>query len=156
MAKGNEIVVTANPKGNFLGGTIKGAVKPGILVQVRATPFVGGKPVFEPFAPGTDGKTGWVGVLMADSLQGKLATDALTDGAECQVYCPVKGDYLNVLAGEVAGTGNTYALGDMLGTDAEDGLLVPDSSFTVRPFVVLEAVTQQAAPILLFVMYTGG
>jgi hypothetical protein len=152
MSKGNTIVLTGNPKGNFLTGIVSGALLPGTLVEIKATAMVNGLPTFEAFAPGTDGQGKPIGILMEDSDQGKLITDAYVDGKACQVYCPLPGDDVNALLGEVAGTGNTYAIADRLIVDAEDGILVP---FTGSPAdvygICMETLTQVAGSHLTWI-----
>lgn len=157
MARGNSIVVTAEPKGQFLEGTIADTSKPGTIMQVKAaTAFKGGRPSYVAGAPGTDGKQVLPAVLLEDNLQGKTSSDAYVSGTRCRLYCPVAGEELNILVGEVAGTGNSYAIGDRLIIDAEDGILVPETgSPQATQFVALEAVTQVAGSYLLHVLYLG-
>ena len=160
MAKGNEIIVSADPKGVFLEGTVYGTPKPGTVMKVRATALVGGRPVWEVYDTTGDGYPGIVAVLLADQLQGGLATDAYVTGAHCFIYCPIAGEELNMLVADVAGTGTSgseaKAIGDILMIDDGTGKLVDDSSGLRKPFILLEA---QAEPVsadaLLHCMYTG-
>ncbi len=150
MAKGATILVAAEPRGQFRSGKISGAIKPGALMQVKAaTAFSGGgggEPTWEPFAPsGGDGKPGLIAVLLEDNLQGKTITDAYVDGTQCRLYCPIPGEYMNVLVGEGGGTSN----------NVEDGVLVPNSSGVCVPFQALETKTLFADATLVFCQYTG-
>lgn len=152
MARGNQIIVTADPKGVFDEGTIDDTSKPGTIVEVvPGTAFVGGRPHWRAAAVGTDGKATQNSVLLEDNLQGKTITDAYVAGTRCRVYTPIPGEECNVLCGEVAGTGNTYTLGARLIIDAEDGLLVPEAGTPQQTgWQTMEAVTQVTAPQLLW------
>lgn len=162
MAKGNEIIVSADPKGVFIEGTISGALKPGICMQVKAAtePTQGNNYTWEAFNQASDGTLALVAVLLPDQLRGKLATDAYVDGDHCFLYCPVAGEHLNMLVADVAGTGTSStenkAIGDRMMIDDTTGKLVDDSSGASVPFIIMET---QAEPIsadaLIRCMYTG-
>lgn len=160
MARGSEIIVSANPQGVFLEGTIYGTPKPGTVMQVKATALIGGRPVWQVYDTAGDGYPGMVAVLLPDSLQGGLATTAYATGTHCFLYCPIAGEELNMLVADVSGTGTSgseaKAIGDILMVDDGTGKLVDDSSGLRKPFILLEA---QAEPIsadaLLHCMYTG-
>lgn len=116
----------------------------------------GGQPTWELYTPsGGDGKPGLIAVLMNDYLQGKLYSDAYVSGTQCQVYCPIAGEHLNVRFGETAGTGNSVTIGDMLMANATGGYLIPNSSGVATPFISMETLTLQAAGILLWCVFTG-
>src|SRR5947208_2027787 len=118
MSKGNKIIISAEPKGRFLEGTISGAKKPGTLMQMKTSAgLTNGRPTWEPLAPGSDGLPRLIAVLTEDELGGRDMLTAYVDGAHCFLYAPVAGEEVNVMAGEVAGTGNTYAFGDLLMAD---------------------------------------
>lgn len=157
MARGNEIIVSADPQGKFLEGIISGTPKPGTLMQLKAgVAMKGGRFTWEAATPvGGDGKPSIVAVLLADNLQGKTATDAYVTGTRCFLYCPIAGEDLNVLVGEGAGTANTFAVGDYLMLDAEDGILIPSSSPVSAPFIVLETETQVTGSTLVWCKYSG-
>lgn len=152
MARGNQIVVTADPQGKFDEGTIDDTSKPGTIMQtVAGSARLGGRFHFVAAAVGTDGKQAQQMVLLEDNLQGKTVTDAYVAGTRCRVYTPIPGEECNVLVGEAAGTGNTVAVGDRLILDAEDGILVPEAGTPQEtPWVALEAETQQAGSQLLW------
>lgn len=154
MARGSQIIVSSNPKGVFMEGIIYGTPVPGTLIQVRAAALGGdGRHTWEPAAPvDGDGKQALVAVLDADWDQGQLATSAYVTGTRCFIYIPIAGEEVNVLLGEVAGTANSYAIGDQVMMDAEDGILVPNSTGTFRPFTVLETVTQVSGSHLTWCM----
>jgi hypothetical protein len=157
MARGNEIVITANPKGNFIEGVINDTSKPGTIMQVQAaTEMVSGEHTWVAAAPGTDGKKVLVAVLLSDDLQGFGPSQAYVAGTRGRMYCPVPGDDINVRVGEVAGTGNTFAIGDRFIIDAESGLLVPESGSPQDTiFVCMETITQAAGGTLVWCRYLG-
>ncbi len=157
MAKGNEIVVTSNPRGCFKEGLIDGALKPGTLMQLKAsTAAVGGRFTWQRYQRGTDGERSLVAVLLPDHLQGKTATQAYVDGDRCFLYCPVAGEEINVLVDDISGTADDVAIGDRFIIDTETGRLIattgtPES----EPFEALEAVVDPTADHLVYCQYTG-
>lgn len=157
MAKGNEIIVSADPKGTFLEGVISGTPKPGTIMEiVPATATVGGEFTWRAYQPGTDGQQRLIAVLLPDTLQGQLATTAYVSGARCFLYCPIPGEDLNVLKGDVAGTADDFAIGDLLMVDSGTGKVIattgtPESN----PFICLETVTDPTADQLVWVKFTG-
>jgi hypothetical protein len=160
MAKGSEIIVSANPQGVFLEGTIYGTPKPGTVMMIKATALIGGRPVWAVYDVSADGIPGIVAVLLPDTLQGQLATAAYVTGTRCFLYCPIAGEELNMLVADVSGTGTSgteaKAVGDVMMIDDGTGKLVDDSSGSSKPFVLLEAQTEPiSADALLHCMYTG-
>ena len=159
MARGRDIIVSSNPKGFFDEGVINDTSKPGTVMMMdtskAASLWQGGNPWFIAAAYGTDGLKVVPYCLLADAKQGKTLEDAYVAGAKCQLYCPIAGEEMNILAGEVAGTGNSYTFNDRLILDAESGILVP---FTGSPqdtmFQAMETVTQVAGSFLLWVVKT--
>jgi len=163
MAHGNKIVISSPPRGRFIEGVYEGTSKPGTFVQIKAaTAFTGGgygEPHFVDAAPGTDGKDILLAVLCEDNLQGfdiNTAYPGVQSNGQypkCKVYCPVHGDELNLRVGEVAGTGNTFAIGDRFEINATAGYLIPESGSPQATIAVcMEALTQQAADSLVWCM----
>jgi hypothetical protein len=156
MSKGNLIVVSSNPKGVFLEGTIDDTSKPGTLMQIEAKAFLNGEPFWQAASIGTDGFPALIAVLREDILQGFLPTQAYVSGTRCFLYCPAMGEDVNVLVGEGAGTANTFAIGDYFMLDSDAGVLIPASgSPASRPFQCMETVTQVAGSNLTWCKYTG-
>lgn len=157
MSKGNGIVVSSNPKGVFLEGTIQDTSKPGTVMQMEAaTAFISGRPNWIHANLGADGDPALIALLVEDSLQGQLMTTAYTSGTRCFLYCPVAGEEVNVLLDEGAGTSNTITQGDRFMMDSDTGIPIPESgSPRSVPFIAMETLTQQAAPVLTWCTYTG-
>jgi hypothetical protein len=155
--RGSEIIVTANPRGVQLEGIINGALYPGTMVQIDVSEtLVGGRFTFEAYAPGTDGERRTVMILLPNDQAGKLATEALTSGQRCKVYCPVMGEELNIRFGDTSGTADDIAVGDLLIADTGTGEFIkttgtPES----EPFMALEALTDPTEDQLLWALYTG-
>jgi len=153
MASGNDIIVTANPKGVFTEGYITGTPLPGTLVSLDVSEAKSnGRFTWQPFTPGT-GERALIAVLLADELKGKTATDAYVTGDRCFIYCPLPGEELNVL---VQDSEDAIVVGDLLIAETATGLLLettgtPES----EPFVALEALGTIAADTLCHVMATG-
>lgn len=150
--KNSTIILTSPPRGTFLEGTIDDTSLPGTLMQVKlATAFTSGRAHFVAAATGTDGKCALAGVLLEDDLQGKTYADAYVSGTRCRIYVPIAGEELNLRVGEVAGTGNTFAIGDRFELNGTGGYLIPETGSPQETIAVaLEAKTQIAADTLLF------
>lgn len=168
MASGNEIIVSADPKGHFEECLVSGTPKPGTCMEllpaqttVDTSTTPGGFPIaatsrrFTYRAKSlTAGSKGPVCVLLPDHLQGKTAADAYVTLTRGFLYWPIAGEEMNMLVADVAGTGDDVAVGDLMGIDAA-GKLHANSSYTSAPFAALEPVTDPTADYLLFVKYLG-
>lgn len=160
MAKGNEILLTTPPKGNFLEGIIDGTPKPGVVMQIKAAVEpVNGRHTWQVWDRAGDGYPGLIAVLLPDHLQGKLATDAYTSGSRCFLYFPIPGDELNMIIADISGTADDYAIGDILqvidGNGKLEDAIAGTAQYLSKPFVLLETVTDPTADYLAHVMFTG-
>lgn len=157
MAKGNEIIVSGNPKGVFLEGTVNGTPKPGTIMQINAAVEpVGGRPDWTAFNADADGDQRLIAVLLPDSLQGKDATTAYVDNDRCFLYVPAPGEELNVLVANISGTADSFAIGDLLMVNDGDGKMIATTgSPESEPFIVLETKSALTADALVHVMYSG-
>lgn len=159
MARGTEIIVSANPQGEFTEGTIIGTPKPGTVMEIDATaaiPGPGGRMSYRVYQPGTDGQRRVIWILLPDSLQGKLNTDAYVTGTRGFLYCPRAGEQFNMLLGDVAGTADDHTKGETLEVDTGTGKLIAHTgSPEADPFRLLETVTDPVADTLAWVEYTG-
>ncbi len=139
--------MTSPPRGIIIEGVINDTSKPGTVMQIdTSVAETNGRFAWKAAALGTDGYIAGCPVLCEDSLQGKLFTDAYVAGTYGRLYFPIYGEELNLLLGEVAGTGNTYAINDRLMLDADDGIMVPfiaGSSVSIAA-LCLETLTQVA------------
>lgn len=156
--KGNEIILSNDPRGRFLEGIVSGTPKPGTIMQLQAgTEPVGGRHTWEVFNQASDGTVALIAVLLPDALQGKLATDAYVSGTRCFLYCPVAGEELNVLVAHAGtGTGDAIAIGDRFMVDDGTGLLIANSGGASVPFIALETLDDVVATgTLCHCMYTG-
>jgi hypothetical protein len=154
MSRGNLIVVNGDPRGRRIGGVIDDTSAPGTIMQINAgVAMTGGRHHWIAAAPGTDGKEVLKAVLLEDIKLGRTMTTAYAIGEHITLYHMLPGDEVNLLWGEVAGTGNTCAIGDRFIVDAESGLIVPESGSPQETFcIALEALTQQAGGTLLWTM----
>ncbi len=162
MARGNEIIVSANPLGHFTEGYIGSGLtpKPGTILQRQtATALRGGRWTYELYNADADGgrPKGAFYVLLPDHLQGRLATDAYAAGERCFLYTPLAGDELNLLVKNETGTADDHPLGEMLVVDDTTGLLVvsPGSGEETEVAQLLEAITDPTADTLAWVEWTG-
>ena len=155
MAKGNSIVLGNDPRGRFMEGTLTGALKPGVMVQIDVSEGLdaNGRPTFEAFTAG-DGLRQIVGILVPNN-PGQLSTDAYATGERCKVYFPLPGDEINVLL-QITGTGDSLSFGDVLIADSGTGEMIATTGTPeAEPFQLLEAVSGQAADFLAHAIFTG-
>lgn len=153
--KGNEIIVSTNPKGVFKEGIVSGTPKPGTIMEVTTAAPVAGRFTWQA-STRTSGAKGLIAVLLPDQLQGKTATDAYVSGTRCFLYCPVAGEELNLLVGDQAGTADDVTAGSSLfGVEQTTGKLKLNSSYTSAPFLALETFTDPTADLLCHVLYLG-
>lgn len=155
MAKGNKIVISANPDpARFRECIVSGTPKPGTVMQLKAsTAFVGGRPTYEARSL-TAGSKGANAVLLPNTLEGQLSTTAYADGARGFLYFPQAGDELNMLLEDVSGTADTVAIGDRFGVN-NNGKLKRDSSYTSTPYQAIEALSALTADALVACVYNG-
>ena len=157
MAVGNNILLTVESQGVRKEGAISGTPKPGTVMQISAAVEpIGGRPQWEVFNPAADGDQRLIAVLLPDKGQGKTATDAYVSASRGFLYCPLPGDELNMLIADVAGTGDTHAIGDLLMVNDGDGLLIKTTgSPESECFIVMETMAALTADTLVHCMFTG-
>lgn len=163
MSRGNEIIVSANPRGVFMEGKIGLGLtpKPGTIMQIQvATALVGGRHTFELYNADADGgrPKGPLYVLLEDSLQGKTTTNAYAAGERCRLYTPVAGEELNLLlTDENTGTSdNDVAAGTMLIIDDGTGLMIATTgSPETEVAMTLETISNMDADELVWCAWTG-
>lgn len=161
MARGNRIVVTAEPKGQFVQGYLGAGLtpKPGTILQKQtATALKGGRETWELYNADADGgrPKGPFIVLIEDYLQGQLASTAYAAGAFAFGYIPLPGDELNLLVANIAGTADDHAVGEMLIVDDTTGLLIATTGTPETEVAQLnEAITDPTADTLAWCTWTG-
>lgn len=163
MARGNGIVVSANPRGVFMEGVLGVGVTayPGTIMQIQpATGLVGGRHTFELYNADVDGgrPKGPYYVLMEDYLQGKTPSVAYAAGDRIFLYTPIAGEEVNLLFGDIAGTAATSDVtkGDMLIVNDGDGMmLVSTGTPETEVAQAMETSLDMTANTLLWCMWTG-
>lgn len=159
MARGNGIIVTAEPRGSFQEGYVASGQtpKPGTVMQVDPTVALkGGRFTYKVYDRAADGDrplgTHWI--LLHDYLQGKTVSDAYAAGDRCFLYAPQRGDELNVLLADVSGTADAHAAGEELMVDDGTGKLVATTGTPQENVaVLLEAVAAPTADTLGWVQW---
>ncbi len=152
--RGQEIILASNPKGVFLEGQISGTPYPGTVMEIKNTAFVNGRPVWQVWSKAT-GAYGLVAVLLPDNMQGALYSTAYVDGAHGFLYCPVRGEELNMRVTDVAGTADDVAIGALFSIESATGQLIANSANVYPCFTSMEVVTDPAAAYWLWVTYNG-
>ena len=160
MSRGNRIVLSENPRGRFLEGTITGTPLPGTIMQLDTTAVDGnGRHTWVVFNRDDDGDrpVGPLAVL-TEKGEGFDFDTAYVTGDRGFLYVPLPGDELNLRWSEAGtGTGDAVAVGDLAIVDDGTGLLV-DTTGTPQsePFVAMEAVTDVTSTgTLVWCMATG-
>ena len=157
-ARGNKIILTSNPKGQFISGVISGTPKPGTCMEIQTPFYRGGMHLWRVYQPGTDGYKQQVVVLKEDDLQGKTITDAYVDGTVGQMYAPIMGEELNMLFADVGGTADDHPALEFQTIDSGTGKLIVAAGSDadhMKPFQLLAAITDPTADFLAPCMYTG-
>lgn len=159
MARGNGIIVSANPLGMYDEGFIKTGEtpKPGVVLQIDASvALVGGRHTYKQYARDADGNRpdGPICILLHDYLQGKTPNDAYVAGTRCFVYIPKDGEEFNMWILNLSGTADDHAIGELLSIDSGTGKLVADTGES-QPFKLLEVITDPTADTLAWVRFVG-
>lgn len=167
MARGNEIIVSSEPRGRFTECFVSGTPKPGTVMELKqSVAMKSGRWTYEPAGTtansgvtrgmAADGNRLPIAVLLPDHLQGKTASDAYADGDRGFLYFPVAGEELNMLIENQSGTADDFVIGDKLIVDDGTGkLLISASTPESEPFVCLENITDPTADTLAWCLFTG-
>lgn len=155
-ARGDSIIISADPKGKFLEGVVNGTPKPGTVMEIETPFYEGGRHLYRVYQPGTDGERRAIMVLIEDKMFGNDLNAAYVDGSRCYLYCPIAGEELNMLFADVGGTGDDHTALEMAIVDTGTGKLVATTgSPESEPFQLLVTVTDPAADFLAPCMFTG-
>lgn len=163
MARGNEILVngTDTYSGKFDEGVIAAGEtpSPGTIMQKDPTVALkSGRHTYKIYNRDADGDrpAGAFWVLLADTLQGRIATTAYAAGERCFVYAPLPGDQLNLLYKNVTGTADDVVAGDLMVVDDATGkLIVTTGGPETEVAMALEAVTDPTADTLVWCEWSG-
>lgn len=154
--RGSKILINANSRGRRDEGTITDTSKPGTHMEiVPATAMIAGRFSYRACSAAAGAKGPRI-VLLENWVVGKIYSDAYAANERCFLYWPEVGDELNLILGDVAGTGDAaIAIGDVYGVN-NDGKLKRNSSYTSTPYQAQEAVAAGlTADYLLWVAYRG-
>lgn len=160
MARGNSIVVEANPRGKFTEGYIASGItpKPGTIMERDPTVALrGGRATYKLYTPGADGAKpkGGLWVLLEQNLIGKTTADAFAAGDHCQLYCPLPGEEINLLFLDIAGTADDHPAGEIAIPQSGTGKLIVTAGTPSVTFQLLETITDPLADTLAWVEYGG-
>ena len=161
--KGNEIMVSSEPRGRFVEGIIGSGLtpKPGTIMQIDYTVALkGGRWTWKLYDRAADGDRpkGPLIILLESHLKGGTYADAYAAGDRAFGFIPLDGDEFNMLIGDVAGTGDDHSIGEILMVDDGTGKLVATTGTPQsEPFTLQEGpITDPTADTLAWVVYTGG
>ena len=156
--RGSTIVVSADPKGKFVEGTIAATwttAKPGMIAQADPTVALkGGRQTWKPFTRGANGArpAGPLIVLRENSLVGATTATGYNAGDRAFGYIPEMGDELNVLLKDIAGTADVHNAGELLIVEDTTGkLIVTTGSPASQPFQLNETILAPTQDTLAWV-----
>lgn len=163
MARGNETIVTANPRGVFEEGYVKTGqtFSPGMgVLRDASVALINGKHTYKLYDETADGDhpTGalWVVTNLLNALVGKTLSDTYAAGTRVSVYSPVAGEELNLLLKDIAGTADDHALGEKLVIDTGTGKWIATTGSPETEFAqLLEVVTDPAADTQAWCQWSG-
>jgi len=163
MAKGNCIVVSANPRGVFMEGYVASGQTPypGTIMQIDPTvDLINGRNTFKIYDRDADGDRpkGAIYVLRENYLLGKDKDTPYAPGDLCFLYAPLQGEELNVLVKNLSGTGTAddYVKGELMTIDDGTGMLIRTvGSPETEPFTLKESSTDTTANVLLWCEFSG-
>ncbi len=161
MARGNEIIVTSDPKGQFDSFYLTTAMKPGTIVQ--RDPSVALKSgrftakLYDADADGGRPKGAlWVVTQLHHAMTWMTATDEIPVGELAKCYCPRAGEEINLLLANLSGTADDHTAGEILIVDDTTGLLIATTgSPETEVAMLLETVTDPTADQLVWCEWTG-
>ena len=158
-SQGNKIVVKSHDNRPYVEGFISGTDKPGTVMQISpAVEPISGRYTWLNYDRAADGNrpAGPLAVLVENWKLGKDATTAYVTGEYCLLWIPQAGEELNMLVANIAGTGDLFAIGDLLIVDDGTGKLIattgtPES----EPFMCASTTAALTADALMHCFYTG-
>ena len=151
------VIVSNDPRGRQQEVLIAGTPKPGTCMTLEAgTEPVNGIFTFEAFNRSADGEQALVGVLLEDELQGNDITTAYVAATQGRIYFPLPGDILQMLLLNIAGTSDSFSIGEYLIINDGDGKLITTTgSPEMESFYVLETIAAITADTIVLCQYTG-
>lgn len=163
MARGNEIIVTSEPQGQFSEGFVATGEThyPGMIVQRDpSVALQGGRHTYKIYDRAADGDQPqgafWVVTNLLGALTGKTITDSIAAGERMMVYSPMAGEELNLLVLNIAGTADDHALGEILMVDDGTGKLIATTGTPETEVAqLLEAITDPVADTLAWCEWSG-
>lgn len=164
--RGSKIIVTADPKGQFDEGYVATGEThyPGQVLQRDASVALkGGRWTYKIYVPGADGENPlgsyWVVTEHMLVLQGKGITsstsfDSFAAGDRIQIYSPRAGEELNMLVGNLSGTGDDHTIGEKMMVDNSTGKLIATTGTPEDEVAqLLETITDPTADTLAWVQW---
>lgn len=164
--KGNRIVIASPMRGVVEHCYVGGTPKPGTVMEIKpATAAVGGLFTYQAYGTqaasggkfvSNDGDRKCIAVLLEKDQEAGIYSDAYADGDMGRVYFPLPGEQLNMLVANIAGTADSFAIGDELMVDDGTGKLIAcDADAEAHPFTVLETVAALTADTWVRCRFNG-
>lgn len=93
-------------------------------------------------------------ILLEDDNQGAIFSTAYVSGTRCRMYVPIGGEEINMLLGDVSGTGDIVTIGDLFGIETATGKIKANSSYTSTPFQAMESLAALTADAWVYCQVT--
>lgn len=163
MARGNCVIVSSNPKGEFNEGYVATGETfyPGMVVQRDPTVALkGGRHTYKLYNRDADGDRPagafWVVTERFNTMVGKLITDSFAAGERVDLYSPRAGEELNLLVENIAGTADDHAAGELLMVNDGTGKLIATTgSPETEVAQLLETITDPTADTLAWCQWAA-
>lgn len=159
MSRGNSILISSEPNGKFFEGIVgaSNTFYPGMCVQIDASVALqGGKFSCVAYNRDADGNNpaGPHIIVLEDVDQGKTMSDSYAAAERFRGYIPASGDELNLLLGDVSGTGDDHTAGELLIVDDGTGeFIATTGSPEVEPAMLLETITDPTADTIAWCIW---
>jgi hypothetical protein len=151
--KNSVIVLSANPKGVEIEGTLGGnftagaPVLPGTHMQIAlgVAADASGRMTWIPYDANANGDPRLTAILTEDFEQGFNYSNGYITGQRIFLYVPLGGEELNILLAGAAGTGsaNAFTVGERIQPSTPNGTgVVQNTSANPATFIVMEHIDE--------------
>lgn len=135
VTNAQRILLESQPRGRFFEGTLASGQtpKPGQAIRQNTDG------TWSAGCGLANGGHDMVAILLENDLEGIPSSTAYADGAHFFAYIPAAGERMYILVKNVTGT-DTFAIGDLMMFEYTTGKLLANSSGSMVPFIIDEAI----------------